>query len=71
MLPIDEAFARPLRSTSSRRSRGDGPNNAILALGYAERMGRPAASENEINQNGWLHCSADPDLIFGRYTPGR
>jgi putative transcriptional regulator len=21
--------------------------------------------ENEITQNGWLHCTADKDLIFG------
>ena len=21
--------------------------------------------ENEIQHNGWLHCDADPDLIFG------
>ncbi len=44
-------------------ARGNGPANAILALGYA---GWGAGQlENEIQQNGWLHCSADPELIFG------
>ena len=47
-------------------ARGDGPANAILALGYA---GWGAGQlENEIQQNGWLHCSADPELIFGGDT---
>ena len=41
---------------------GDGPANAVLALGYA---GWQAGQlENEILANGWLVCPADPDLIF-------
>ena len=44
-------------------ARGAGPKHAILALGYA---GWEAGQlENEIQDNGWLHCDADPDLIFG------
>jgi putative transcriptional regulator len=44
-------------------ARGAGPKHAILALGYA---GWAAGQlENEIQHNGWLHCAADPDLIFG------
>ncbi len=44
-------------------ARGAGPSNAILALGYA---GWGAGQlEDEIQQNGWLHCAADPELIFG------
>jgi putative transcriptional regulator len=44
-------------------ARGDGPKYAILALGYA---GWGAGQlENEIQDNGWLHCAADPELIFG------
>ena len=42
---------------------GDGPKHAILALGYAGWA--PGQLENEIQENGWLHCDADPDLIFG------
>jgi putative transcriptional regulator len=44
-------------------ARGSGPKHAILALGYA---GWAAGQlESEIQGNGWLHCDADPDLIFG------
>lgn len=42
---------------------GDGPESAVLALGYAGWA--PGQLENEMQQNGWLHCAADPDLIFG------
>lgn len=41
---------------------GNGPNRAILALGYAGWS--PGQLESEIQANGWLHCPADPDLIF-------
>jgi putative transcriptional regulator len=44
-------------------ARGNGPESAILALGYAGWA--PGQLEEEINHNGWLHCSADPDLLFG------
>lgn len=44
-------------------ARGDGPQSAILALGYAGWA--PGQLENEIQDNGWLHCSADPELLFG------
>src|SRR5580658_852120 len=44
-------------------AKGAGPKHAILALGYA---GWAAGQlETEIQDNGWLHCDADPDLIFG------
>jgi putative transcriptional regulator len=42
---------------------GTGPKHAILALGYAGWA--PGQLENEIQHNGWLHCDADADLIFG------
>jgi putative transcriptional regulator len=44
-------------------AKGKGPKHAILALGYAGW--RPGQLENEIQDNGWLHCDADADLIFG------
>jgi putative transcriptional regulator len=50
-------------------ARGDGPDSAILALGYAGWA--PGQLENEIQGNGWLHCSADPDLIFGTDIGGK
>jgi putative transcriptional regulator len=44
-------------------AKGSGPKHAILALGYA---GWAAGQlESEIQDNGWLHCDADTDLIFG------
>lgn len=43
-------------------ARGEGPENAILALGYA---GWEAGQlETEIQANGWLNCPADAELIF-------
>jgi putative transcriptional regulator len=43
---------------------GKGPDRAILALGYAGW--RAGQLESEIAANGWLHCSADADLLFNR-----
>lgn len=42
---------------------GTGPERAILALGYAGWA--PGQLETEIHANGWLHCAADRELIFG------
>ena len=42
---------------------GKGPRHAILALGYAGWG--PGQLGNEIQGNGWLHCDADADLVFG------
>ena len=44
-------------------ARGEGPASAILALGYAGWA--PGQLETEIQGNGWLHCAADSELIFG------
>ncbi len=41
---------------------GEGPNKAILALGYAGWS--PGQLESEIQANGWLNCPADLGLIF-------
>jgi putative transcriptional regulator len=50
-------------------ARGEGPQSAILALGYAGWA--PGQLETEIQHNGWLHCAADPELIFGQDTGGK
>jgi putative transcriptional regulator len=42
---------------------GRGPKRALFALGYA---GWGAGQvENEFQVNGWIHCQADPTLVFG------
>ncbi|HSF93779.1 MAG TPA: YqgE/AlgH family protein [Thermohalobaculum sp.] len=40
-----------------------GPEQAIVALGYAGWA--PGQLEAELQQNGWLSCPADADLLFG------
>jgi putative transcriptional regulator len=42
---------------------GRGPKHALFALGYAGWA--PGQVENEFQGNGWLHCEADPSLVFG------
>ncbi|CUH67195.1 hypothetical protein TG4357_02866 [Thalassovita gelatinovora] len=44
-------------------AQGRGPENVLLALGYAGWG--PGQLESEIAQNGWLTCAATSDLIFG------
>ena len=63
-LPIDEGICLTATLDILKAiARGKGPESAVLALGYA---GWAAGQlENEIQENGWLHCSADPELIFG------
>ncbi|CUH84641.1 YqgE/AlgH family protein [Thalassovita mediterranea] len=43
-------------------ARGEGPQNAIVALGYSGWG--PGQLEEEISLNGWLTCSADRELVF-------
>lgn len=43
-------------------AQGDGPEQAILALGYAGWA--PGQLENEIQANGWLTAPADPEILF-------
>ena len=33
--------------------------------------GRPGNWKTKSRQNGWLHCAADPELIFGTDTDGK
>jgi putative transcriptional regulator len=42
--------------------RGEGPQKAVLALGYSGWA--PGQLESEIQQNGWLTCPADEDILF-------
>ncbi|HEY2138024.1 MAG TPA: YqgE/AlgH family protein, partial [Xanthobacteraceae bacterium] len=63
-LPIDDGICLTATLDILKAiARGDGPVSAVLALGYAGWA--PGQLENEIQENGWLHCTADSELIFG------
>jgi putative transcriptional regulator len=69
-LPIDEGICLTATLDILKAiARGEGPQSAILALGYAGWA--PGQLENEIQHNGWLHCTADAELIFGQDTGGK
>lgn len=62
-LAIDEQFSLTTTLEVLKAiAEGRGPKRAMLALGYA---GWSAGQlESEIQWNGWLHCPADPGLVF-------
>ena len=62
-LPIDDSICLTATVDILRAiAEGQGPESAVLALGYA---GWSAGQlENEIQANGWLNCPADPELVF-------
>lgn len=62
-LPIDDGICLTATVDILRAiARGEGPESAILALGYAGWQ--PGQLEGEIQANGWLTCPANADLIF-------
>src|SRR5271170_4901609 len=69
-LPIDDGICLTATIEILKAiARGDGPASAILALGYAGWA--PGQLEDEIQGNGWLHCTADPELVFGPDVGGK
>jgi putative transcriptional regulator len=62
-LPIDERIGLTATLDVLKAiAKGEGPRQALLALGYAGWA--PGQLENELQHNGWLHCEADENLLF-------
>ena len=69
-LPIDEGICLTATLDILKAiARDEGPASAVLALGYAGWA--PGQLEKEIQHNGWLHCTADSELVFGTDTGGK
>jgi putative transcriptional regulator len=51
------------RDILAAMARGEGPGEAVVALGYAGWDG--GQLEREIRHNVWLTCEADESLLFG------
>ena len=64
-LPLDDSVSLTATVDILKAiAKGEGPDRAMLALGYSGW--RAGQLEMEIGANGWLHCPADPDLLFDR-----
>ena len=62
-LPIDDGLAMTITvDILTAIANGAGPEKAVVALGYAGWS--PGQLEQEMQNNSWLNCPADPTLIF-------
>jgi putative transcriptional regulator len=69
-LPIDESVALTATLDILRAiAEGSGPRRVLLALGYAGWG--PGQLDDEVQRNGWLHCPADEELLFGADLDGK
>ncbi len=69
-LRIDEAFGMTATLDILQDiAQGQGPNAAILALGYAGWG--PGQLEHEIRENGWLICDASSEIVFSDADDGK
>jgi len=69
-LQVDAQFGMTAsRDILTDIANGEGPKQALLALGYA---GWGAGQlEHEIQQNGWLTCDASLDVVFDVADAGK
>ena len=69
-VPVDEAVALTTTMDILQAiAEGDGPDQCLLALGYAGWG--PGQLDAEIKENGWLHVTSDDDLVFGPELAGK
>ncbi|MFX0546142.1 YqgE/AlgH family protein [Roseovarius sp. S1116L3] len=69
-LEVSEAFAMTATlDILEDMASGEGPDSALIALGYAGWG--PGQLEGEIAENGWLICDASAKLVFGTRTPDK
>ena len=68
-LPVGDIGLTTSRDILEAMSKGQGPNQHLVALGYAGWA--PGQLEHEILANGWLTVQADLDVIFDVPPEGR
>jgi putative transcriptional regulator len=69
-VPVDDAVALTTTMDILQAiAEGDGPDQCLLALGYAGWG--PGQLDAEIKENGWLHVMSDDDLVFGPELDGK
>lgn len=62
-LPVDDFFSMTAtQDVLEEMAAGDGPDKALMALGYSGWG--PGQLESEIAENGWLICDAGFELVF-------
>jgi len=69
-LDVDDSFSMTATvDILEALSRGEGPSDCLLALGYAGWG--PGQLEGEIQANGWLTCDATSELVFSAADGGK
>jgi putative transcriptional regulator len=64
-LRVNDSFAMTATmDVIEQIAKGDGPAQAMMALGYAGWG--PGQLESEIARNGWLTCDASEEIVYGR-----